>query len=145
MDNMEVITKSARESQKLGEKLASTLKKGSVLCLYGDLGSGKTTFLQGLAHGLGIKERILSPTFVMMRQYEISNKKDASCFYHIDLYRAENEKDVESLNLREIWSDPQNIIAIEWPEKIEKILPSERINLHFEYLKENERRITIKP
>lgn len=123
----------------MGEKLAANLIADKIspriLCLYGDLGSGKTTFIQGLARGLGIKKRILSPTFIMMREY--------GNFYHVDLYRVEGEKDVEGLGLSEIWSDPENIVAIEWPEKIKKILPQKRMEIYFEYLNENERRITI--
>jgi tRNA threonylcarbamoyladenosine biosynthesis protein TsaE len=132
---MEVITKSAQETAKLGEKLANNLEEGAVVCLYGELGSGKTVFVQGLAKGLGIKERILSPTFVMIRQY--------GNFYHIDLYRIENEKDIESLGLEEIWSDPKNIVAIEWAEKIKKILPKKRVDIYFEYVEEDRRKIRI--
>jgi len=136
---MEVFTKSAQETQKLGEKLAVDIAADrvfpKVLCLYGDLGSGKTTFVQGLARGLGIKKRVLSPTFIMMRQY--------GNFYHIDLYRAENEKDVEGLGLQEIWSDPKNIVVIEWAEKIKKILPKRKTEIFFENIDENRRKITL--
>ena len=147
---MEVFTQSARQTQKLGEKLAADLISGKstprVLCLYGDLGSGKTTFIQGLARGLGIGKRVLSPTFVIVRQYVIGDTQDVkhkSHFYHIDLYRVENERDVGSLGLSEIWSDPENVVAIEWAEKIEKILPKRRIDIHFAYVSKNRRRITI--
>lgn len=64
-------------------------------------------------------------------------------FYHIDLYRVEDEKDVESLGLQEIWSDPVNVVVIEWAEKIKKILPTQRIDVHFEYLGSDQRRINI--
>lgn len=139
---MVVETRNAKETQELGKKFALDLKTGgnhpSVICLYGDLGSGKTTFIQGFAQGLGITKRILSPTFILMRQYSIIN------FYHIDLYRIEGEKDVEALGLDEIFSNPENVVAIEWPEKIESILPKKRINIKFEYLDENKRKIIIK-
>ncbi len=81
----------------------------------------------------------------MMRQYPLTINHESSIinFYHIDLYRAESERGVESLGLTEIWSDPKNIVAIEWAEKIEKILPKKRIEIHFEYLGENNRRIKI--
>lgn len=140
---MEILTQSAHETANLGEKLAASLRGGEVICLYGDLGSGKTTFVQGLARALGIKKRVLSPTFVMIRQYVIRVTCSVSRFYHVDLYRVETEKDVAGLGLSEIWQDPQNIVAIEWPEKIQKILPDKRINIYFEYIDENERRITI--
>ncbi len=142
---MAVVTKSAQETQALGEKIGNNLKGGEILALYGELGSGKTTFLQGLAKGLGIKERILSPTFIMMRQYPLAINHQPSImnFYHIDLYRIENEKDIEGLGLEEIWSDPKNIIAIEWAEKIKKVLPKKRIDIFFEYVEGEERRIMI--
>lgn len=144
---MEIFTKNFVETQKLGEKLAADLLKGSVknnlIALYGDLGSGKTTFVQGLAKGLGIKKRILSPTFILMREYRVDIKDKVDRLYHVDLYRIENEKDVEGLGLVEIWSEPNSFLTIEWPEKIERILPKERINIYFEYLTENERKIKI--
>ena len=139
---MEVITKSAQETAALGEKLANNLKEGAVVCLYGELGSGKTVFVQGLAKGLGIKERILSPTFVMVRSYALCAMRYTT-FYHIDLYRIENEKDIEGLGLEEIWNDPKNIVAIEWAEKIKNILPKKRVDIHFKYLNNNQRQITI--
>ena len=148
MDNlMEIVTKSARETQKLGEKIGNKLiinHQPLIIALYGDLGSGKTTFMQGLALGLGIKKRVLSPTFIIMRQYPISSIKYlVSNLIHVDLYRIKDEKDVESLGLQELWSDPNNVIAIEWPEKIEKILPEKRTNIYFEYLGEDKRKIRI--
>jgi tRNA threonylcarbamoyladenosine biosynthesis protein TsaE len=142
---MEIVTKSARETQDLGEKIGLDLKSGGLICLYGDLGSGKTTFMQGLALGLGIKKRVLSPTFIIMRQYPLAINHLPSIInlYHVDLYRIKDEKDVESLGLQEIWSDPKNVMAIEWPEKIEKILPEKRTNIYFEYVGENKRKIRI--
>ena len=141
---MEILTKRARETQELGEKIGTDLKTGCLICLYGDLGSGKTTFMQGFAKGLGVKKRVLSPTFIIMRQYPIENcELKIENLTHVDLYRIKDEKDVESIGLEEIWSDPKNIIAIEWPEKIEKILPEKRVNIHFEYFGEDKRKITI--
>jgi len=116
--------------------------KPLIIALTGELGSGKTTFVQGLARGLGIKKRVLSPTFILMRQYAIRYMPYAN-FYHVDLYRVENEKDVRGLGLSEIWSNPENIVAIEWAEKIKKILPKKRIDIRFNYLNNNQRKITI--
>lgn len=119
-----MITKSAAQTQKVGEEISQKIKNGGVVCLYGDLGAGKTTLVQGIARGLGIKKRVNSPTFVLMRQYAI--KKDhpflsrQNMLYHIDLYRLDNAK---TLGLEELWGDPKNILVIEWPEKIEKFLP----------------------
>lgn len=143
---MEILTKSARETKKLGEEFANCLKAGKaswrVLALTGDLGTGKTTFVQGLARGLGIKKRILSPTFIMIRSYALCAMPYAT-FYHIDLYRVEDEKDVEGLGLEEIFADPDNLVTIEWAEKIKKLLPENTCWLKFEYQEGNKRQITI--
>ena len=142
-----MVTKSAQETQALGEKIANQLiikRQPLIIALTGELGSGKTTFLQGLAKGLGIKERILSPTFIMMRSYPVTDHQSpVTNFYHVDLYRIESERDIEGLGLEEIWSDPQNIIALEWAEKIKKVLPKKRIDIFFKYVGEDEREIKI--
>ena len=148
---MEQITKSAEETKRLAESLAKKLKDGGVLCLYGELGSGKTTFVQGLAEGLGIKKRVLSPTFVLMRSYEfrpdgLTKKPVGSIqFYHIDLYRIDNAEETEMLGLQEILDNPQDIVAIEWAERIKNILPLKRVDIYFEHVDENTRRIRIEP
>lgn len=129
-------TKSAKETQKLGEKFARQLRRGGVLGLQGNLGSGKTTFLQGFAKGLGIKEKVLSPTFVIMKRF--------GNFYHIDCYRLKNEKDILELGFREVISDPKNIVAIEWPEKIKKILPETTIYIKFRFVSDKTREIIFK-
>ncbi|MCL5435387.1 MAG: tRNA (adenosine(37)-N6)-threonylcarbamoyltransferase complex ATPase subunit type 1 TsaE [Patescibacteria group bacterium] len=146
------VTNSFEETQSLGKELASMLKGGKIIALYGNLGAGKTTFVQGLAMGLGIKKRIISPTFIMVRAYEINNQKSIiknqelrqKTFYHIDLYRTETADDIRGLGIDEIIGNNNNIVVIEWAEKIKDFLPKERIDIYFEYLGENRRRITIK-
>ena len=139
-------TKNYLETQQAGFDLAKNLKGGEVICLHGDLGSGKTTFVQGLAKGLGIDAKIISPTFIIMRSYEIRLKNEDlgfKNFYHVDLYRIENEKDVKGLGLMEFMKDPESVIAIEWPEKIENLLPEKRIDIIFNYLDEDRREIVF--
>lgn len=128
------VTKSASETQAFAKEIAKTLQSGDILALYGDLGSGKTTFVQGLAAGLGIAQRIISPTFIIMRSYDKN-------FYHVDLYRIETEKDIEGLGLKEIMEDNESIVVIEWPEKIEKFLPKHTKRMYFTYKNDNEREI----
>lgn len=144
---MEIITKSAAQTQKLGQEIGRDLKPPAVVALYGELGSGKTTFIQGVARGLGIKKRIISPTFVFIRQYEISSRGSQlwghGNFYHIDLYRIEKLGDAKGLGLEEIFADPDGIVAIEWAEKIKEILPKKRMDILFEYISENERKVRI--
>ena len=136
MNNIEIITENAKETQKVGEILAQEIKKGQkalIIGLEGELGSGKTTFIQGLAKGLKIKERITSPTFVII--------KKIGWFYHIDCYRVKS-KDLLDLGFREIISQP-NLVVIEWAEKIKKILPKNTFWIKFEYLDKNKRKMII--
>lgn len=138
------ITTSLEETQKHGQDLARKLKGGEVLALYGDLGSGKTTFMQGLAQGLGVKRRIISPTFIIMRTYEVKTKDKElriKNLYHLDLYRIESEQDIEGLGLIELLGQKENVVAIEWPDKIKNVLPENRIEIYFEYLKSDQRSI----
>jgi len=128
------ITKSFEETQEIGQNFAREIlaakpqKSATVLALQGDLGAGKTTFLQGFAKGLGIEEVVNSPTFIVMKRFKIYDLRFKN-FYHFDLYRLENEKDADFLNFQEIMKDPKNIIAIEWPEKISKILGTPSLRL----------------
>lgn len=138
-----IITNSFEETQKLGLEFAKKVSDISVLALYGDLGSGKTTFIQGLAKGLGINKKIISPTFIIMRSYKVPAIFKKRHFYHIDLYRIHNEDDVRELGLIELINDPDNLLAVEWPEKIIKLLPEKRFDLHFTYIDENKRKIII--
>ena len=117
-------------------------KKAVVIGLNGDLGTGKTTFVQGFAKGMGIKEKILSPTFIIMRKFEIRNSKFET-FYHIDCYRIENSKEILDLGFKEIISDPKNIIIIEWADRIKKIMPRNTIWINFDFIDTKTRKIVI--
>lgn len=138
---MEIITKNAKETFELGEKIGSDLSGGVVLAFTGDLGAGKTTFIQGLAHGLGIKSKIISPTFILMRTYK-GNKFN---FYHLDLYRLEGniENQVKDLGLEDIWIEKDNVIAIEWAEKAKELLPQNTKYIKIENVGESERKFII--
>ena len=144
---LSLISSSVEETQKLAKKILPSLKNKNLICLYGSLGSGKTTFVQGLAQALGIKKRIISPTFILAREYKIAKFSNPnfqfSKFFHIDCYRVSSEKDIRSIDLIELLSDPKNLIIIEWAEKIKKILPKERIDIKFKHINENKRKITI--
>jgi tRNA threonylcarbamoyladenosine biosynthesis protein TsaE len=149
---MELITKSSGQTQSLGQALAADIASGKLsntIALTGELGSGKTTFVQGLAKGLGIGSRIISPTFIIVRKYPLKAKDkevNFKSFYHVDLYRLEQDLDKEILNLGlpYLWSDPQNVMVIEWAEKIRDFVPSSATWIFFEALSENKRRIEIK-
>ncbi len=145
---MEYITESAKETKKLGEKFAVDLEGGETVALIGDLGSGKTTFVQGLAKGLGIEGRIISPTFIIIRKYKIPlamKLKGIKYFYHIDLYRLESavESELVNLGVRDILGKKENVTAIEWAEKATGMYPKDTDWLSFSDMGENKRKISV--
>ena len=142
------LTTSPGQTKKLGEILAKevlkTKQKGALIFgLEGDLGGGKTTFLQGFAKGLGIKEKILSPSFIVMRKFQIPNPKFQN-FYHIDCYRIEKPREILDLDFKEIISNPKNIVAIEWSDQVRKIIPKNSLIIKFELVNKNKRKISLK-
>jgi tRNA threonylcarbamoyladenosine biosynthesis protein TsaE len=140
---------SSEETKILGAEIAKKISKRKegalVIALRGDLGAGKTTFVQGFFRGLGIKRNPISPTFVIMRRYKIFTRRFAD-IYHFDAYRLKKAEDIAVLEFEKILSNPKNIVLIEWPEKIEEALPRGTMRLDFIHgKKENERVIKIKP
>ncbi|MCL4359751.1 tRNA (adenosine(37)-N6)-threonylcarbamoyltransferase complex ATPase subunit type 1 TsaE [Patescibacteria group bacterium] len=131
------ITRSAAETadfgSEIGQKLAGEKGRAGVArvyCLYGALGSGKTTFVRGFARGLGISCRLPSPTFIIVRRYRLLNNF-GSFLYHLDLYRLPSAEALDSLGITEIFSDPQHIVIVEWAEKLGCVLPGERTDVRF--------------
>ncbi len=139
-----IITKNEKETFALGFKLAAELQGGEVIMLSGDLGSGKTKFVQGLAKGLGIKAKVNSPTFNILKLYKTSGNKNIKSFCHIDTYRLHNEADLISLGVQDFFDDEQTVTAIEWAEKIKKIRPQNVIIVKLTHISENERGVEIK-
>src|SRR5690554_431438 len=132
---MEINTDSPEATQKAGHELSASLKPGSIVALTGELGAGKTTFVKGIAEGLGISSRITSPTFIIMRSYDNN-------FYHVDLYRLDDniDQEVANLGLLDIIKEGNSIVVIEWAEKIRNLLPENTIWINFKILEENKRK-----
>jgi len=120
-----VSTSSAAETQALGLELARALPAESTLALHGDLGVGKTTFVQGLARGFGIRVSVTSPTFTIFNLYRGEN---TTALIHLDAYRLENARQIDSLMLEDFLTTPY-CLAVEWPERIAEWLPAETIHL----------------
>lgn len=146
----EHFTKNPKQTEELGKKLAKFFLKSSfsasravIIGLSGELGSGKTTFLKGFAKGLGIKEKILSPTFIIMRKFSIRNSKFQT-FYHFDCYRLKKASELLNLGFKKIISEPKNIICLEWLEKMRKILPQNTLIIKFDFIDLKTRKIGIK-
>lgn len=131
---MEIYTHSEDETRALGYRMGREAKPG-VYCLYGELGGGKTTFVQGFAKGTGYHGRTQSPTFVLMRHY--------GHIYHLDLYRLTAEEEVRDLGFEEICADPENIVLIEWAEKARLLLPKKRTDITFDYIDDTTRLIHV--
>lgn len=123
----EIFLHSPEETLSYGRAIGQILKPNTLLALYGDLGAGKTTFVQGLAQGLGILDSIQSPTFVTLHVYE-----GKIPLYHFDLYRLQEEREFLIQGLDEYF-DRQGICAIEWPERISSLLPPRTLSLDLTY------------
>jgi len=154
------ITKNPSQTRKLGEKLAKEILAGKprskeillrgrskktafIMGLEGELGGGKTTFLQGFARGLGIKQRVLSPTFVVMKKFRVPSSS-VQGFYHIDCYRIQKTEEISFLELRKIISMPENIVAIEWADRIRRVLPINSMMVKFNFIDKKTRKIIVK-
>lgn len=128
------------EILKKAEKINS---QAAIVTLTGDLGAGKTTFTQQLAKHLGVTEPVVSPTFGIMKGYEIEGNEYFDQLVHIDAYRIEDITEVGPLRFEELFRQPRTLICLEWPEKIADILPIEKVAVTIEIAKGEERRVTV--
>lgn len=122
--------------------LEPLLNRATVVGLYGDLGAGKTTFVQAAAKALGLTNHIVSPTFLIMRTYSLTSSSYAS-LTHIDAYRLEGSGELQALKFEERLKDPKGLILIEWADKVAGLLPAGHTKLFFEFVDEHTRRITV--
>lgn len=144
---MKIVSKSLSDTEKIAkdfiEKISIGIYDGALIVgLYGDLGSGKTTFTQAVAKIFGIKEDITSPTFVIEKIYD-TGKNNFKKLVHIDAYRLESPKELSALDWEKTMGDPKNIIFIEWPERVLEVIPKNHAKIYFKFLSENEREIEI--
>ncbi len=120
----------------------SLRKRATLLLLEGELGAGKTALTKAIGRALGVVETITSPTFVIMKSYPIENDEHFDTLVHIDAYRIEDTDELRVLHFEELLHDTKNYIVIEWPERIESILPSDAPYMQLEIGKDNERIFT---
>lgn len=154
---MKIKTSGYKKTQDLGKIFAQEVlrkgpqKKAVVLALEGDLGGGKTTFAQGFAKGLGVEERISSPTFVIFKKFKIRKSRLGGKittpafenFYHFDCYRLLEEGDALTLGVKDILGRPENIVLMEWADRVKKILPPDALWLRFDFLSKNRRSVVL--
>lgn len=150
MGNTQTITtNNAKETEKLGEEVAAYIiasrKEGTVVphivCLYGELGAGKTVFTKGFAKGLRLPSRLVSPTFIIIRRYD--TQKYVQHLYHVDLYRLHKIEDIEALDLVELFKDRHAIVVVEWAERLGRLMPSRRIDVRWKTVVDDTRTIII--
>lgn len=133
-----IATSSREETILLGERIGRSLKSGDVVALSGELGAGKTTLIQGIAKGLGIKDWITSPTFTIINEF-----KGAVDLYHMDLYRIDTIDEAFAEEMEEYFMKG-GVAVIEWAEKAKRILPKGTKTIELKILSENKRKIEIK-
>ena len=144
---MEYVSQSASDTQAIAARLAEKVRAAmpgaaaTVIALRGDLGAGKTTFTQGFAHALGITQPPKSPTFMLAKRYAIPGT--VYSLWHLDCYRLQSHADLAALDMHAVFEDPNNIILIEWPERIGDGIPRGHIEIHFAHAGNDKRTITI--
>lgn len=138
-----IISKSSNETKKIAKSFAKNLSGGEIIGLFGDLGGGKTTFIQGLAFGLGIRESILSPTFVIFKKYKVPKHKKIKWLQHFDFYRLKDTEGIEDLGFNEIIRGKESVSVIEWADRASKFLPKSYLKISFRHIGKNLREITF--
>ena len=136
----EFTTKSPEETIALGRELASLLTPPKLMVLRGDLGAGKTTLVKGIAEGFNAasQENVTSPTFTLIHEY----RGPSATLYHIDLYRVDTQRELETLGLDDLMSE-HSVLLIEWGEKFERFQNERDVEIVLERVSENERRIKV--
>jgi tRNA threonylcarbamoyladenosine biosynthesis protein TsaE len=135
---LDFFSRSPEQTRRLGMRLGSLLGLSDLVCLSGDLGAGKTTLVQGIAQGWGSLDRVSSPTFVLVNEYR---RPDGHCLYHLDAYRLANWLEAEDLDMERMLETGSMII--EWPERIQEVLPQERLWINLRWIADEQRGMTF--
>jgi tRNA threonylcarbamoyladenosine biosynthesis protein TsaE len=137
---LDFVSHSPSQTERIGMRLAQLIRPGDVICLEGELGAGKTVLAKGIGAGLGVREPITSPTFIMVSEHRVPGS--TFCFYHIDLYRLSSPQEACGLGLEEyLYGD--GVCVVEWPERAAELLPRERLWIIIKYVDENRRNLTM--
>jgi len=136
---MDYFSRSPEQTRRIGMRLGGALQAGDVICLQGDLGAGKTTFVQGVALGWGSQDAVSSPTFIIVNMYR---RGDQARLFHMDAYRLDSTLEAEELDLDAMLA--QGALLIEWPERMEGLVPAERLWIQLEPVDGEERKMNFK-
>lgn len=135
---MDFFSRSPEQTRRIGMRVGSALQTGDVICLQGDLGTGKTTFVQGIAKGWGSMDAVSSPTFILVNVYR---RADQSQLFHMDAYRLDSTLEAEELDLDSMLADGP--LVVEWPERMAGLIPPERLWVKFEHVDDEEREMKL--
>lgn len=135
---MDFFSRSPEQTRRVGMKLGALLQKGDLLCLSGDLGAGKTTFIQGIARGWGSLDNVTSPTFVLVNVYR---RSDGQNLYHMDAYRIQDALEAEDLDMENMLEN--GALIIEWAERIQGALPPECMWIKMRYVADEQRGLVV--
>jgi tRNA threonylcarbamoyladenosine biosynthesis protein TsaE len=135
---MDFFSRSPDQTRRIGMRLGGALQTGDVICLQGDLGAGKTTFVQGIALGWGSQDPVSSPTFIIVNMYR---RGDDARLFHMDAYRLDSAPEAEELDLETMLA--QGPLLIEWPERMNGLVPLERLWIHLEHISEEQREMKV--
>ena len=136
VNTVDFLSHSPDQTRRIGERLGGALQTGDVICLQGDLGAGKTTFVQGIAQGWGSLDSVSSPTFILVNIYR---RADQAQLFHMDAYRLDSTQEAEELDLDSMLA--VGALIIEWPERISRLVPEERLWVTLEHVTDLERRM----
>ena len=131
---MDFFSRSPEQTRRIGMRLGSALQAGDLICLQGDLGAGKTTFVQGIAQGWGSQDSVSSPTFILVNMYR---RADGSQLFHMDAYRLDSTPEAEELDLDSMLAE--SALIVEWPERMDGLIPAERLWVELEHVADEER------
>ena len=134
-----VITEGPEETVRLGEELAHMLRPGDVVALVGELGSGKTTLVKGIAQGLFVKEPVISPSFLLARSY-----RGRMPLHHLDAYRVNSPEELVEVGLLELLPPEEGITVVEWADRVAELIPPGSLWIHLEHLDGDRRKLTLR-
>jgi tRNA threonylcarbamoyladenosine biosynthesis protein TsaE len=135
----EFLSRSPEQTRRIGMRLGSLLQSGDLICLEGDLGAGKTTFVQGMAQGWGSLDAVSSPTFILVNEYR---RPDGGQLFHMDAYRLESAPEAAELDLDSMMA--RGALIVEWPERVGSILPAGHLWINLDYVAEEQRQMRFK-
>jgi tRNA threonylcarbamoyladenosine biosynthesis protein TsaE len=137
--SFDLFSRSPEQTRRIGARLGTVIGRGDLVCLQGDLGSGKTTLVQGIARGWGSMDGVTSPTFILINEYR---RPDGACVFHMDAYRLDSEAEAAELDIDRMLTE--GALIVEWPERVQRVLPSQALRVVLHHVEEEQRQMRFK-